>query len=104
MCQAFPDADYYGVSVTLGVAPGRQSRVSSLADVQGGLGAPFVSLRSLEATLLPEACSSGGPNSRLSGKSQMSPAVSESRLLQNGHWGSSNSAFTMPPGPRPACG
>ena len=60
LCQAFPGSDYYGVSVALGVAPGRQSRVSSLVDVQGGLGAPFVSLRSLETTLLPGACSSQG--------------------------------------------
>jgi len=42
--QAFPDSDYYGVSVALGVAPCRRSRVSCLADVQDDLDALFVSL------------------------------------------------------------
>jgi hypothetical protein len=41
--QAFPGSDYYGASVAVGVAPGRQSRVPLVADVQDGLGASFVS-------------------------------------------------------------
>src|SRR4051812_16380156 len=53
MCQAFPGSDYYGASVALGVAPGRQSRVPLVADVQDGLGASFVSFGPLEAALFP---------------------------------------------------
>ena len=52
MYQAFPGSDYYGGSVAIGVAPRRQSRVSCVVDAQDGLGASFVSLRSLEAIQL----------------------------------------------------
>jgi hypothetical protein len=50
---AFPTADYYGDSVALRVAPFRQSRVPFMVDVVDGLGALFVSLRLLQAILLP---------------------------------------------------
>jgi hypothetical protein len=36
------------------------------------------------------------------GKLGCYPAVSDPASLRNGHWGSSNPAFTMPTGPRPA--
>src|SRR5437762_310538 len=57
MYQAFPGSDYYGASVALGVAPGRQSRVPLVADVQDGLGASFVSLWPLETALFPRSVS-----------------------------------------------
>jgi hypothetical protein len=44
MYQAFPDSDYYGDSVAIGVAPRRQSRIPYTVDVQDGLGAHFVPL------------------------------------------------------------
>ena len=47
MYQAFPDADYYGDSVAMGVAPFRRSRVPCVVDVQVAVGALFVPLRSL---------------------------------------------------------
>jgi len=40
----FPDSDYYGDSVALGVAPCRQSRIPCAVDVQDGSGAHFVPL------------------------------------------------------------
>ena len=33
LCQAFPDSDYYGDSVALGLTPFRQSRVPCMIDV-----------------------------------------------------------------------
>src|SRR5262245_27053515 len=55
---AFPPADYYGCSVSLGLSPGRRIPRSVFAsllavDVQGGLGASFVPLPPLEAGLPP---------------------------------------------------
>ena len=68
MWPAFPAADYYEGSVAMRVAPGRQSRVPSTVDVQAGLGALFVSLVSLEATLFPGACRGRRAPSLCSGK------------------------------------
>src|SRR5436305_7307145 len=53
---AFPPSDYYGASVALGLSAGRRSRVPCAVDIQVGLGALFVPLRSLQTTLLPGAC------------------------------------------------
>jgi hypothetical protein len=61
MWTAFPSADYYGDSVPMRLAPVRESRVSYVVDVQVGLGALFVSLRSLEATLFPRSVFLAGP-------------------------------------------
>jgi len=41
MYQAFPGSDYYWASVTIGVAPVRQSRVPSTVDVSGWFRCPF---------------------------------------------------------------
>lgn len=46
MYRAFPGSDYYGVSVAIGLSPRRRSYVPHALDVQDGLGAPYVSLRS----------------------------------------------------------
>src|SRR5262245_32411062 len=63
---AFPTADYYGGSVALSLAACRRSRVPHAVDVQGGLGARFVPLRSLEATVwLPGTCRGRGADPRL---------------------------------------
>jgi hypothetical protein len=56
LCQAFPDSDYYGASVAVGVSPVRRSRVPAIVDVQVAVGALFVSLRSLQTIPLPQAC------------------------------------------------
>ena len=53
MYQAFPGSDYYGASVALGVAPGRQSHVPCAVDVQDGLGASFVSLLTVKDGPVP---------------------------------------------------
>ena len=42
MWPAFPTSDYYGGSVPVGVVPFRESHVPFVTDVQGGLGASFV--------------------------------------------------------------
>jgi hypothetical protein len=62
----------------VGLSPGRRSRVPCVVDVQVGLGALFVPLRSLQATLFPGAC----PTNRSAlligmGKLGCFPAVSE---------------------------
>ena len=42
MWPAFPASDYYGVSVAMGLAPGRRSRVSPLMYVLAWVRPPFV--------------------------------------------------------------
>jgi hypothetical protein len=56
---AFPTSDYYGGSVAMGLAPFRRSRVSCVIDVQIGLGASFIPLRSFTLTLLRGTCMGG---------------------------------------------
>jgi hypothetical protein len=91
------------------LSPFRESRVFDVVDVQADLGAPFVSLRSLETTLFPEVLRDSryglslffwpsGGHGRLSWEPRILAAVSEPRSLQNGHWGSSSIAFTMSAG------
>ena len=52
MYRAFPGSDYYGVSVTIGLAPLRRSRVPYAWDDRAATGAPSVSLRSLYRDLV----------------------------------------------------
>ena len=53
---AFPSSEYCGGSVPVGLAPGRESRVPCVVDIQAAVGAPFVPLRSLQTIPLPRAC------------------------------------------------
>ena len=102
---AFPSSDYYGVSVALSLAAVRRSRVPHSVDVQDGLGALFVSLfRPLQTVQLP--WSANGLHGTLRpfwGKRPDDNHRFRPAWLQFGHWGSGNSAFTMPSGPCRTC-
>src|SRR5262249_30276254 len=53
---AFPTSDYYGDSVSLGLAPGRTSRVPRPFDVQDGCRCPVRVLEMADATHSPSEC------------------------------------------------
>src|SRR6266542_807449 len=110
MWTVFPPSDYYGVSVPLRLAPVRESRVPYPVDVQDGLGALFVPFfRPLQtAQLLGSAANLARNPGRLVRAStnlgvprEQSDVVRRFRPdgLQFRHWGSANTAFTMPSGP-----
>jgi hypothetical protein len=102
---AFPSADYYGASVAMRLAPGRQSRVPSTVDVQDGLGALFVSFfRPLQTAQLPRSAAdlTQEKSSLLGEQPDFSHRFRPDPLLF-GHWGSGNAAFTLPSGPRRTC-
>jgi hypothetical protein len=104
---AFPASDYYGGSVAMGLAPGRQSRVPFVLYMQRDLGGPFVPLMDS----LSIAFSSGGCIEQYSNSLQMLsvacfkspielvpvsgvfPVGRASKTFWN--WALSNSAFTM---------
>jgi hypothetical protein len=90
MRPAFPTSDYYGDSVAMRVAPFRQSRDPCAVDVQDGLGAPFVPLMSLEATLLPRSVRKANRSSTFPAGGLRAPDFEEapdvSRCIRSGRF------------------
>ena len=107
LCAAFPrslvgrDADdYYGTSVTVGLAPCRPSRLPSVSDARARRRCP---VRPLQWARCPPSTRRRVRGSAVSARSLGGPA---SGALQGtcpgitGGWGSSNPAFTVSRGPR----
>jgi hypothetical protein len=102
MWSAFPTADYYGGSVTLGLAPCRPSRVLTHSTSERAVGAPFIPFSGLVvhppcgrnrcADWLVSACPAGPRIEVWSSRGMNST---------RGDWGSGNPAFTLARG---SCG